>query len=131
MIYLLVFFISLISTLLLTPYLISYLRKINVVDIPGGRRINTKIVPRMGGLIIFLVVLVVLNTFSEDVNSISKLITAVSILMFCGIIDDVVGLKSMVKLILQIISAFIIISYFDSMYSGISWFGIIIPSAIG
>lgn len=130
MVYLLVFFISLISTLFLTPYFISYLRKINVVDIPGGRRINTKIVPRMGGLIIFLVVLVILNTFSEDVNSISQFITAVSILMFCGIIDDVIGLKSVIKLILQILSAFILVLYFEPFFTQITWFEIVIPQSI-
>ncbi len=127
MTYLLVFFTSLISTLFLTPYFISYLRKINIVDLPGGRRINKKIVPRMGGLIIFLVVLVMLNTFAEDLNSIKLLIVAVSVLMFCGIIDDVIGLKSLVKLILQNIAAVIILYYLSPKFSSLIMFGFEIP----
>ena len=123
MTYLLIFFTCLISTIFLTPYLITFLKKSKVVDYPGGRKIHTEVMPRMGGLIIFLVVIVMLNTFVEDFNSIKLIIVSVTILAFSGIIDDVLGLNSFIKFIIQNISAVIIIIYLEKHYTDVSLFG--------
>lgn len=128
MTYLLVFFTSLITTIFLTPFLIEFLKRTKIVDIPGGRKIHTDVIPRMGGLIIFLMVLIMLNAFVEDFDSIKLILISVTLLVFTGIIDDVMGLDNFIKFIIQNISAIIIISYLEQHYTFVSLFGIHIPS---
>lgn len=128
MTYLLIFFTSLILTIFLTPPLISFLRKSKIVDHPGGRKIHTKVMPRMGGIIIFLIVLVMINAFVEDFNSIKLLIISSTILIFSGIIDDVLGLNNFIKFILQNISAIILIYFLQQYFSEVSLFGYVFAS---
>lgn len=128
MTYLLIFFTCLISTIFLTPYLISFLKKSRVVDYPGGRKIHSEVMPRMGGLIIFFIVIVMLNTFVEDFNSIKFLIVSVTILAFSGIIDDVLGLNNFVKFIIQNVSAVILILYLQQYYTEVLLFGVTFSS---
>ena len=128
MTYLLIFFTSLILTIFLTPPLISFLRKSKIVDHPGGRKIHTKVMPRMGGIIIFLIVLVMINAFVEDFNSIKFLIISSTILIFSGIIDDVLGLNNFIKFILQNISAIILIYFLQQYFSEVSLFGYVFAS---
>ncbi len=123
MTYLLVFFTSLIATIFLTPYLISFLKKTNIVDYPGGRKIHEEVMPRMGGLIIFLIVLVMLNAFTEDFNSIKLLIVSATVLIFSGIIDDVLGLNNFIKFIIQNISAIILILFLEQYFTDVKLFG--------
>jgi len=123
MTYLLIFFTSLITTIFLTPYLISFLKRTKIVDYPGGRKIHTEIMPRMGGLIIFLVVIVMMNAFVEDFNSIKLIIISATILMFSGIIDDVLGLNNFIKFVIQNISAIILIFYLEQYYTDVKLFG--------
>lgn len=122
MTYLLVFFASLITTLFLTPYFITLLKRASIVDIPGGRKIHTEKIPRMGGLIIFLIVLIILNPFIEDFSSLKYILISVTVLIFSGIVDDIIGLKSFIKFIFQNIAAVILILYLEDQYSVVSLF---------
>ncbi|MCB0749935.1 MAG: hypothetical protein KDC52_00525 [Ignavibacteriae bacterium] len=124
MTYLLVFFTSLITTIFLTPFLIEFLRRTKIVDVPGGRKIHSGVVPRMGGLIIFLMVLIMLNAFVEDFESIKLILISATLLVFSGIIDDVMGLDNFIKFIIQNISAVILVYYLEQHYTFISLFGI-------
>ena len=123
MTYLLIFFTSLIATIFLTPYLITFLKKSKIVDYPGGRKIHTEVMPRMGGLIIFVIVLVMINAFVEDFNSVKLLIVSATVLVFSGIIDDVLGLNNFIKFIIQNISAIILIYYLEPHYTEVLLFG--------
>lgn len=128
MTYLLIFFTSLITTIFLTPHLIAFLKKSNILDYPGERKIHTVVMPKMGGLIIFLIVLVMLNAFVEDFHAIKLLVISLSILTFSGIIDDVIGLNNFIKFILQNISAVILILFLEQYYTDVSLFGYIFQS---
>ncbi|MBI1932649.1 MAG: undecaprenyl/decaprenyl-phosphate alpha-N-acetylglucosaminyl 1-phosphate transferase [Ignavibacteriales bacterium] len=127
MTYLLVFFTSLITTIILTPFFIDFLKKTKIVDIPGGRKIHTEVIPRMGGLIIFLMVLVMLNAFIDDFESIKLILFSATLLVFSGIVDDVMGLENFIKFIIQNISGVILIFYLENHYTQVTLFGIIIP----
>ncbi len=130
MTYLLVFFTSLITTILVTPFFINFLRKTKIVDIPGGRKIHTGIIPRMGGLIIFFIVLIMLNAFVEDFESIKLILIAATLLVFSGIIDDVIGLDNFIKFIVQNISGIILIYYLEQHYTHVTILGLILPKPI-
>jgi len=123
MTYILIFFTSLITTIFLTPYFINFLKKTKIVDYPGGRKIHSEVMPRMGGLIIYLVVIVMMNAFIEDFDSIKLIIVSATILIFSGIIDDVLGLNNFIKFIVQNISAVVLILYLENIYSDVKLLG--------
>jgi len=130
MTYLLIFFTSLITTIFLTPYLISFLKKTKIVDYPGERKIHSEVMPRMGGLIIFVIVIIMLNAFVEDFDSIKLLIISATVLIFSGIIDDVLGLNNFIKFIIQNISAVLLILYFEQYFESIKLFGYVFESPL-
>jgi len=126
--FLLIFFTSLIFTIFFTPYFIAYLQKTKVVDLPGNRRIHTAIVPRMGGLLIFLVVSVMMLTFFDNLNSIRLVIIAANIILMIGIFDDILGLEYSAKFLLQIFSTVLLIFYLVPKFSTLTIFGLDVPS---
>lgn len=128
MTYLLIFFTSLIFTIFLTSLLISFLRKYNIVDRTGTRKNHSETMPSMGGIIIFLVVLVMINAFVEDFNSIKILIVSAAILIFSGIVEDVLGLNNFIKFIVQNISTILLIYFLRQYYSEVSLFGYLFVS---
>ncbi len=127
MIYLLAFFLSFIATIFLLPYLISYLRKANIVDEPDSRKIHTEAIPRMGGILIYLIVIVITLSFSEDLRLIGIVLLSSIFLVICGIWDDVKGLKWNAKFIFQFVSAVILLTFLYPQIKQLSIFGIIIP----
>ena len=130
MTYLLIFITSLITTIFLTPFLISFLKKTKIVDNPDGNQTDPKAIPSMGGLIIYIIVLVMLNSFVEDFDTIKLILVSATILVFLGIVNDVIGINSFVKFIVQNISAIILIIYLQNYYSDVYIFGFSIESPL-
>lgn len=128
--YLIIFFSSLTLTIFVTPYLINFLERNGVVDKPDKRRVNTKITPRMGGIVIFLIVLVQVLTFYEDLNTIRFLLLGSFIIAICGILDDIASLKWYVKFVAQFITAVIVIYSIKDSFTGIHFFGIYVPPGL-
>ncbi len=124
MTFLLVFFTSLVITLFLTPFFISFLKRTKIVDLPGGRKIHTNVIPRMGGLVIYLVVLTMINAFVQDFESVKLIIISATILVFIGIIDDVINLNRFIKFVVQNISAVFLVYYLQPLYNSVVIFGI-------
>src|ERR1035437_7542856 len=127
MVYLILFLSGLISLLVLTPYLINFLLKINVVDIPGGRKIHDGLVPRLGGILIYFVVSFLLLTFYNDLNTIRFIIIGSFILAATGFIDDCLGMEWKYKLIVQVIISLFIIYHFLPSINKITIFEITLP----
>ncbi|MBN3554194.1 undecaprenyl/decaprenyl-phosphate alpha-N-acetylglucosaminyl 1-phosphate transferase [Fictibacillus nanhaiensis] len=107
---LLAFIGSFISVVIVTPFVIKFALKIGAVDQPNKRKVHIKPMPRIGGLAIFIGV--VIGYFISGVYFIP--ITAISIggvvILLLGIIDDLITLSAKVKLIFQIVAALIVIS---------------------
>lgn len=122
-----IFFGSLIITLFVTPFYINYLINTRVVDEPGERRINKTIIPRMGGLIIFLTALLMTLSFANDLNNLRFFIIAAFTIMFCGLFDDILGLKWQSKFILQGLAAALMLAYFSKHFQQIKLFEITLP----
>lgn len=104
------------SASLLTVAFIPVVRRmairLGVVDQGGGRRIHAGVVPRLGGVGIFLSCL--LAVFFSSVLPISTqlsstmlvgLFAAGAIVFLTGVLDDVKGMKVYTKLILEILAA--------------------------
>jgi UDP-GlcNAc:undecaprenyl-phosphate GlcNAc-1-phosphate transferase len=91
-----------------------------VVDVPDERRVNTITVPRMGGLVVFLVAFIMVFSFYKDLNTIRFFIIGSMAILFCGMFDDMLGLAWNSKFALQGIAALFALIFiapkFDRMY---------------
>lgn len=119
------FLIAFITAFVLTPYTMRLAKKVGAIDIPNDRRVNKKPMPRLGGLAVicgFLmstVYLLIVMNLEKSVNLFGEEQYWLKLLgFFLGIvvlgitcfIDDSKGIPSWVKLIMQIISAGIVVA---------------------
>ena len=125
--YLLVFSGSLIFVILFTPSLINILRYLKIVDQPGGRKKHTEPVPRGGGVLIFIPLILSLIIFCKNEPCIGALITASLLILLCGVWDDIKGIRWFVKYLLHSLAALVFIYYFYPTFNTISFFGFFLP----
>ncbi|MCC6782717.1 MAG: undecaprenyl/decaprenyl-phosphate alpha-N-acetylglucosaminyl 1-phosphate transferase [Planctomycetes bacterium] len=92
------FAVALAIVLVLTPGVARVARHLGVVDEPGGRRINTKPIPRLGGLAMFLGVIVPALAFLDLDGEVRGLVLGAAVATTVGAIDDFRGLRWWVKL---------------------------------
>lgn len=99
-------------TLLVTPLVIRFAPRFGAVDLPGGRRVNKRAIPRLGGLAIlagFAAPLLGLffwdNAVSEAFLEIPKravaLLGGAVAMSLLGTLDDVRGVRAWQKLVVQ------------------------------
>lgn len=128
MIFVLIFFLSLTLTIFSLPYAISFLRKMEIVDIPGGRKTHENPVPRMGGIVIFFVSFLALMSFISDLHMIRMVFFPSLLLLICGMIDDRRELSYKVKFILQFAAAGTAVAFMAPGFDTISLLTVVIPS---
>lgn len=117
------FLLAFITAFVITPYTIRLAKKTGAVDIPADRRVNKKPMPRLGGLAviagflisaIYLIISMFIEKkidFTQD-GIITKLIGFFIGLVILGItcfVDDVKGIKPIVKLAGQILAAIAVV----------------------
>lgn len=119
--YLTIFLVGLVVTILTTPLARRIAVRLDAIDYPSARRINTKPIPRMGGLAMFFGLIAALITqycgtllfdwptafiphHTLDINY-WLLGVAVLVVFLTGIVDDVKSLKPIQKLIGQVVAA--------------------------
>ncbi|MDX6480642.1 MAG: UDP-GlcNAc:undecaprenyl-phosphate/decaprenyl-phosphate GlcNAc-phosphate transferase [Gaiellaceae bacterium] len=90
--------IALVVVILLTPAVGGMARRLGIVDLPGGRRINTLPVPRLGGLALFLGILVPTLAFLHSGRENRGLLLGAAVAVTVGIVDDFRGLPWFAKL---------------------------------
>ncbi|MCD8199391.1 MAG: undecaprenyl/decaprenyl-phosphate alpha-N-acetylglucosaminyl 1-phosphate transferase [Coriobacteriaceae bacterium] len=124
--YLSVFLVALIVTVLLVPVVKRVAIHFNIMDYPGTRRINTKPIPRLGGVAIFIGILAGLAlewlgenlgwwigpffdivTLAPNVKLIG-VVCGLAFIVIVGVVDDVRSLPPWAKVVGQVISACII-----------------------
>jgi UDP-GlcNAc:undecaprenyl-phosphate GlcNAc-1-phosphate transferase len=129
MVYLTITFLSFLFTIFFTPYYIDFLKRKGIVDKPDSdRRVNTEPIPRMGGLIIYAVLLVIVFAFYGDVYIVKYFITGSLIIFIIGLIDDLKPQRWFVKFAFQSVAAVFVILFLSyNNYSEIQFLGIKIP----
>jgi len=111
--YLVGFFLALVVTLVLTPLVRRLAPAVGAVDLPSGRRVNKRQVPRLGGIAIiigFLAPLVALFFYDNDISFEFRervpralaLIVGSMLIAALGALDDLKGLRAWIKLLGQI-----------------------------
>jgi UDP-N-acetylmuramyl pentapeptide phosphotransferase/UDP-N-acetylglucosamine-1-phosphate transferase len=100
---------------LLTPILISVLRKMNLGDKPGGRKIHKKFIPSMGGIAFVVAASVSLAIWGWQfpLPDIRYLLGAISLMFFVGLRDDMVELKATHKLLGQLVAVILVVVISD------------------
>ena len=125
--YIIIFFFSLIGSVISIPYLIKYLTYSRIVDRPGARRVNKKTIPRMGGIVVYIAILIAVFTFFKDINFARPIILSSIAIVVIGIWDDIKGLKYIYKLVFQFIAALLLLSFFRPMFYRTELFGLVLP----
>ena len=97
--------IALVIVILLTPAVGGMARLLGVVDEPDGRRLNRRPVPRLGGLAIFLGILVPALAFLDLSGEMRGVLIGAAIACVVGAVDDFRGLEPLPKLAGQIVAA--------------------------
>jgi UDP-GlcNAc:undecaprenyl-phosphate GlcNAc-1-phosphate transferase len=105
-----VFIQSFLIVVALTPCVIWLARKFRIVDMPDERKHHELPTPLLGGVGIYAsLVISVLHSVALTPEVVSILAGA-SIIFVLGMLDDIFGLSSMVRLIGQVAAALIVIS---------------------
>jgi UDP-GlcNAc:undecaprenyl-phosphate GlcNAc-1-phosphate transferase len=103
--------ICFITSILITPLVKKLAFKVGATDKPNQRKVHEKIMPRLGGLAIyisFVVGLLVLRP--EDPYNIPIIIGSL-IIIITGILDDIMELSAKVKMAGQIVAALVVVMW--------------------
>lgn len=98
-------------SLVLTPVVKCLAIKIGAVDYPNERKVHEGVMPRLGGLAIFLSFLIVSLIFADKNSSYTGLILADLIIVLTGIADDTKGLGPKLKLMGQVLAALVLVEF--------------------
>ena len=89
-----------------TPLVKSLAYKVGAIDVPkDNRRMHKVPIPRLGGLAIFLAFLLSTLIFADIDRQLQGILLGSVIIVVLGALDDVLALKALPKLIVQIIAA--------------------------
>lgn len=122
MIYTIGFIVSLVLALGLTPLVKKFAIKVGAVDVPNARKVHTTIMPRLGGLAIFLsfvltffLVLPFLpdSISVREVNFIKAFLVGGTMTILLGAFDDRFDLPAKLKFLVQIATACVVVFGFD------------------
>ena len=94
-------------SLLLTPFVKKFAIKIGAVDKPNQRKVHKKLMPRLGGLAIFISFMIGCFVLIPSYMQPWPIIIGGCIIVAIGILDDMFGLPAKVKFVGQIIAALI------------------------
>src|SRR6266498_3029625 len=104
--------VALLIVVLLTPAVGGMARLLGAVDLPGeGRRANTRAVPRLGGLALFLGIFVPALAFLDLNRNMRGLLLGAAVATTVGAIDDFRGLRWWEKLGGQVAAAAIPVGF--------------------
>lgn len=106
-----IFFISTLIAYLLTPFMRTLAFKFGYLDHPKDNKIHAHATPLLGGVAIYLALVISLLTKAEAVAlpSVKAMLAGMSILLAIGLIDDKMGMMPNIKLLGQFLAAVVVI----------------------
>lgn len=122
MIYTIGFVVSLGLALGLTPLVKRFAHKVGAVDVPNARKVHTTIMPRLGGLAIFMAFMVTfflvipflpIDLTARELNFIKAFLVGGTITILLGALDDRFDLPAKLKFVVQIATACVVVFSFD------------------
>ncbi|MGE4352997.1 MAG: MraY family glycosyltransferase [Oscillospiraceae bacterium] len=95
-----------------TPVVKAFAQKVGAIDVPNeARRVHDHPIPRLGGLAIFLGFLLSVILFADISRQIRGILIGAVIIVATGAVDDVVSLRAVTKLFIQIGAAVIAVMH--------------------
>lgn len=120
----LIILICFISSVVLTPLVKKIALHIGAVDKPDNKRkVHHKVMPRLGGLAIFLSFLIGYMLFAPKTTQMLSVLIGGFIIILVGMCDDINSLKPSYKLLGQIIAASIVVFYGNIAFNDMVIFG--------
>lgn len=110
-VYILAFIIALLASWVLTPYVKKLAFRIGALDKPDGRKVHHGIMPRLGGLAIYLAFVIAVLATMHMTRDIFALLLGGTVIVIVGILDDKYQLPAKVKLLGQIAAAFVLVLF--------------------
>jgi UDP-GlcNAc:undecaprenyl-phosphate/decaprenyl-phosphate GlcNAc-1-phosphate transferase len=131
MLYLLIFFSGFTLTLFATPYVIERFVLLDIVDRPDERKQHREPIPRMGGIIVYMVSIVIFFCYCSNLYTAKIIVLASGVIVMAGIVDDMKGLQWWAKFFMELLSASGMILFLKDYVQNISIFGIMLPGILG
>lgn len=98
------FFCSFLITFYTIPTIIKISRRKNLMDEPGQRSSHERKIPNLGGVALFFAISVSASIFAYQLFDLYKfLFASLVILLYVGVMDDIVVMRAYKKLIAQVI----------------------------
>lgn len=92
------------------PTIIKISRRKNLMDEPGIRSSHLRKIPNLGGIAIFFSIAVCASIFAYELFAVYKfLFASLVILLYIGVMDDIVVMRAYKKLVAQIIVSVLIV----------------------
>lgn len=117
--------IPLIISTLLTPFIKRYSIYAKAYALENERTVHHGKISRIGGVAIYLAFFVTMAFFVSTDRALSGIVIGGSIMFFAGLIDDLIDMKPIVKLALEIAAAIVLI-YYGVSVDVIRIFGVVI-----
>ena len=105
------FLLAMLVSFLLTPYIKKLAFKIGAIDAPDNRKVHKMIMPRLGGLAIYIGFMVAALASVELTKDIVGVLLGGTVIVIVGILDDKYALPAKVKLLGQIFAAAILVAF--------------------
>lgn len=109
MIYFLMFIVCFFVTLGLTPLVKQLAIRVGAVDRPNARKVHKKMMPRLGGLGIYLAFMLGMLVLMPESNYTLPLLIGSGLVVMTGVLDDLFSLPAKVKIVLHFFAALIIV----------------------
>jgi len=109
--YILPLLLALLAGYLITPAVRVLAFKVGAMDHPDPRKVHNGLMPRMGGLAVYLAFVAAVLLFREITPQVWGLLAGSTVILLVGILDDIKGLSPRVKLAGQILAAAVIVPF--------------------
>ena len=109
--------------LCIIPFISKVAKHVGAMDIPNGRKVHTKPMPRLGGLGIymgFLLGYILFGTMSIRMNAI---LIGSFIIIITGVVDDINPIPAKIKFLFQTLAAIVVAVYGQILIRDLSAFG--------
>ena len=103
---LLAMLVAAVVSFLATPLVKALAYKVGAIDVPkDNRRMHKVPIPRLGGLAIFIAFLLSVLIFADIDRQMRGILLGAVMIVVLGVMDDIMALKALPKLIVQILAA--------------------------
>lgn len=115
---------SFLTGFLLTPIVILVLKKMELMDSPGGRKIHSGYIPSMGGIAFVIATFIAVLSWLDAhyIMEIRFLLAAFGLMFFVGLRDDMVNMSAIQKLAGQFIAAYLVVVMADIRFTSLYGF---------